>query len=94
MLWPGHKYLGPGNDLDITDENLDSADLIAKAHDIAYEIAHSPEEVREADRAALKGFLEHTLGAESIPSFFANIAGLTGLSVKYITESITGVLYP
>ncbi|KAL1460342.1 hypothetical protein MTO96_027549 [Rhipicephalus appendiculatus] len=55
-LFPGHRYLGPGNPLRNGDP-VDEDDGIAKSHDEAYERAKSHVDVFAADRASAALFL-------------------------------------
>ncbi|KAL3224376.1 hypothetical protein MRX96_049507 [Rhipicephalus microplus] len=50
-LFPGHRYLGPGNTLHNGDP-LDEDDGMGKSHDEAYERATSHEDVFAADKAS------------------------------------------
>ena len=82
---PGYRYLGPGNKLN-NGTPINSADSIARDHDIAYEQAKSTSDIRAADRKAIGQFI----GDKSI----GGTIGAVGLGVKYIGESIVGVQYP
>lgn len=89
LTWPGYKYLGPGNDVDLG-EPVNDADAIARYHDLEYELAQKWNDIRDADRDALKGFADSfrqkpTLGA---------LVGLVGIGTKYGIESVVGVQYP
>ncbi|KAL1486991.1 hypothetical protein MTO96_046719 [Rhipicephalus appendiculatus] len=55
-LFPGHRYLGPGNPLRNGDP-ADEDDGIAKSHDEAYERAKSHVDVFAADQASAALFL-------------------------------------
>ncbi|KAL3171800.1 hypothetical protein MRX96_001442 [Rhipicephalus microplus] len=55
-LFPGHRYLGPGNLLRNGDP-VDEDNGIAKSHDEAYERATSHEDVFAADQASAALFL-------------------------------------
>lgn len=86
---PGYKYLGPGNSTDLGDP-INSADAIARTHDLAYDAARSPSDIRGADRTAIRDFTTDVFTNHSVGSAL----GALGLSAKYAVESVTGVLYP
>lgn len=44
LIFPGHKYLGPGNKI-FCGTPVDSDDLIAQEHDLAYERAETKEDI-------------------------------------------------
>lgn len=85
MNWYGHRYLGPGNKLK-NGEPVDEDDEIARIHDNLYDRAKTEEDIREADRDAIKHFWE----LQSPHGYL----GAAGLAAKYGVESLTGVLYP
>lgn len=85
MNWYGHKYLGPGNKLR-NGKPVDEDDEIAEIHDHLYNKAKTQEDIREADRDAIKHFLD----LNSAHGYL----GAAGLAAKYGLESLTGVLYP
>lgn len=87
MLFPGHKYLGPGNKLQ-SGKPVDKDDSIAEEHDWRYHLAQNKEDVRSADRKAIKEFFKEGLNH---PHAWV---GALGLGIKYGVESLTGVLYP
>ncbi|CAH0562754.1 unnamed protein product [Brassicogethes aeneus] len=57
FLFPGHKYLGPGNEIN-GEEPIDEDDRIALIHDISYLESHSDQEIRDADLIAIQDFIE------------------------------------
>lgn len=90
LTLPGYKYLGPGNSLD-EGEPTNSADAIARQHDIAYDRAKTSEDIRRADREGIAAFASDR---NIFGPTFGGIVGAAGLSAKYAVESFTGVLYP
>lgn len=48
FTWPGHNYLGPGNPID-NGPTVNTADEIAKKHDIKYSESITPEDIYNAD---------------------------------------------
>lgn len=90
FLYPGHKYLGPGNPLN-NGEPVDSADRIAQVHDIEYSKAKSFGDIHSSDLKAIKSFGSDFTTKPNLPS----AAGFVGLGVKYLTESaINRPIYP
>lgn len=88
--WPGHNFLGPGNTVYKSDAPTDDVDLDALIHDLKYELATNPEEIRQADRDALHDFVnDYEKNGE-----FAELAGIIGIGIKYGFESLVGVQYP
>uniref|UniRef100_A0A0A9VST1 Capsid protein VP1 n=1 Tax=Lygus hesperus TaxID=30085 RepID=A0A0A9VST1_LYGHE len=85
---PFHRYIGPGNPIE-SGPCVDEDDCIAKKHDIAYESAQTPRDVRLADVEAIQEFRANWL-AGNWHSFIGDV----GLSLKYAVETYTGVLYP
>lgn len=86
---PFHRYIGPGN----PSENgppVDEDDKIARQHDHNYDRARSDEEVRAADRQAIANFRRNWVRDKNWHSFIGDV----GLSLKYLIESYTGVIYP
>lgn len=82
---PGSNHIGPGNQIkDVP--ILSKADGVARVHDISYNKAISQQDVREADRRAIKSFW----GTKSVQGKI----GAVGLGLKYGAESIFGVKYP
>lgn len=89
MLFPGHNYLGPGNDIN-NGEPVDSDDRIAQQHDRDYSNATNDSDIREADREAIWNFTKDALLNHNWHSGI----GALGLGFKYGVESVTGVIYP
>jgi len=56
FIFPGHKYLGPGNKMDIGPP-IDTDDLIAQQHDFEYENALDKENIHRADKKAIAAFV-------------------------------------
>lgn len=86
--WPGgYNYLGPGTK-DFDKEPINSSDYIAYLHDIAYNNAVVDEDIFEADRAAIRDFLQDWY---SDKTKFASLVGASGLAVKnFVEESVLG----
>ena len=55
FIFPGHKYLGPGNRL-FSGRPVDSDDLIAQEHDLAYANAETSDDIVTADEKAIFAF--------------------------------------
>ncbi|KAF5282355.1 hypothetical protein FQA39_LY17599 [Lamprigera yunnana] len=89
MLFPYHKYLGPRNELNMG-EPIDGDDRIALVHDIHYQIAKTNEDVRQADEESILDFYNNFLSSGN----WHSLIGGTGLSIKYIVESIINMQYP
>ncbi|XP_071052737.1 uncharacterized protein [Onthophagus taurus] len=89
MRFPGHNYLGPGNNLNIGDP-IDEDDLIALLHDLRYEHAESEEDIINADLDAIDEFLVDF----HINNNYHSLIGAVGLSFKNIFEQLFGVVYP
>lgn len=77
FLYPGHKYLGPGNSID-NGSPVDTADEIARNHDIAYENATSKADVYIADNKAIVNFVSDFIQHPNLPS----AAGAVGIGIK------------
>lgn len=88
-MFPGHRYLGPGNSLN-SGTPVDKDDEIAQQHDWAYEKATTSEDIRTADREAISQFTSDAIHNWN----YHSAIGALGLSTKYAVESVTGVLYP
>lgn len=82
---PGHNYLGPGTE-DFTKPPVDDDDRIARDHDHAYSVAKTNEDIRSADRRAIRDFA-------SVGNWHG-LVGAAGLGIKYGVESVIGVRYP
>lgn len=85
FLLPGYHYLGPGNPLP-NGPDVNSADSVAHKHDIEYQNATKPSDIRKSDLKAIKEFAK--------TGYLGGLIGAAGLSAKYAVESVTGVLYP
>ncbi|KAF6214936.1 hypothetical protein GE061_009681 [Apolygus lucorum] len=85
---PFHKYIGPGNPID-SGPCVDEDDCIARKHDVKYEKARTPRDVRLADVEAIAEFRANWLSGN-----WHSLIGDVGLSLKYAVETYTGVLYP
>uniref|UniRef100_A0A1B6CH90 Phospholipase A2-like domain-containing protein n=1 Tax=Clastoptera arizonana TaxID=38151 RepID=A0A1B6CH90_9HEMI len=87
--FPGHRYLGPGNPI-LNGQPVDIDDAIAQRHDWDYEHATKPEDIRSADRVAIRDFFFNYKSTRNWHSYI----GAIGLTLKYGAESILGVQYP
>lgn len=91
LLYPGHRYLGPGNPIN-NGKPVDKADEIARDHDIEYEQSKSEFDIHKSDIKAIGRFsLNSTKSGFDLPS----AVGATGLALKKAGEYYTGTtLYP
>ena len=90
FIFPGHKYLGPGNPLN-TDPPVDADDFIAKQHDTAYDEASTADDVYLADKKAIFAFLIDCLKNMN----WHSAVGAIGLGVKHLVEVLCGkIFYP
>lgn len=90
FLYPGHRYLGPGNPL-YNGEPVDNADKIARTHDFEYNTATNKSDVFASDQKAISSFAKDFVLHPNLPS----LAGAFGLSLKHgVEKNLTGVLYP
>lgn len=90
FIFPGHKYLGPGNELD-NGSPVDTDDFIAKQHDIAYEGACTFDDVYVADKQAIFAFLIDWFEKKN----WHSAVGAIGLGLKHLAEVICGkIFYP
>lgn len=89
FLYPGHNYLGPGNPLE-NGEPVDSADKIAKKHDLSYNQATSENDILKSDWESTKEFTSDFFQHPNLPS----ATGAIGLGLKTGFERIFGVQYP
>ncbi|KAL3193663.1 hypothetical protein MRX96_017005 [Rhipicephalus microplus] len=89
-LFPGHRYLSPGNPLHNGD-TVDEDGGIAKSHHEAYERATSHEDVFAADQASAALFLKYFRRTGN----WHSALGAVGLGTKNIVEQyISGhILY-
>nr|WGL41074.1 capsid protein [Psittaciform ambidensovirus] len=90
LLYPGHNYLGPGNELD-NGPPVDKADEIARVHDYAYHNADSKSDIYKSDFESFKNFTSYFVSNPNLPSF----AGAAGIGAKLIGETVLGAtIYP
>ena len=90
FLFPGHKYLGPGNELN-NGAPVDSDDFIAKEHDLAYKAACTSDDVHNADKKAILAFLIDCLRNKN----WHSAVGAIGLGLKHLTELVCAkIFYP
>lgn len=82
--------MGPGNDIFDEEEVVNSADFVAYMHDLEYELANSPKDIRQAEREAISSFIKDFKQSGRV----ADLAGVIGLGLKYGVESVFGVKYP
>lgn len=88
--YPGHQYLGPGTDIKVAKEPVDTDDEIAKSHDLEYAKAKTYEDIQRADDKAIGSFDKDFEKTGSIHSKIAS----TLLGVKRTAEEIVGPIYP
>lgn len=81
FLFPGHRYLGPGNPLD-NGEPVDEDDRIAQDHDQAYSRAESDSDIFAADRSSFGAFTSDFLHTGN----WHSALGAAGLGVKNLVE--------
>lgn len=90
FVFPGHNYLGPGNDLN-SGEPVDSDDVIARAHDKSYHEAECNSDIYRADEIAIFAFLFDCIHNRNWHSALGAIC----LSFKNCTERLFNtVFYP
>lgn len=90
LIWPGYKYLGPGNSLD-SGTPVNEADLIAKQHDHEYNSAQTREDIFDSDQKAISDFRDSFIEQPSAGA----AAGYIGLSIKHFAEKNLGkTIYP
>lgn len=82
---PGHKYVGPGNDIDIGDPE-DESDEIAELRDIDYECAKSEDYVFKADKKAIADFGGVFL--RDLKNFDFNFSAFLGTSLLSIKNTV------
>lgn len=92
--FPGHNYLGPGNQAPAqgnTAPPKDSDDLIAAEHDDNYHSAKTKEDIYNADKQAIREF-----GSDAINNLnWHSAVGAIGLGAKHGVERLTNqVFYP
>lgn len=90
FVFPSHNYLGPGNKLS-NGSPVDTDDLIAQEHDLAYECAKEENDIYRADENTIFAFIIDWVKNKSWHSG----VGAIGLVLKHLTEVVIGkVLYP
>ena len=91
LLYPNHRYLGPGNPID-NGTPVDNADRIAQVHDIEYNSARTKEDIFESDARAIQSFKSDFLAKPNLPS----LVGPVGLGVKNTVEQslLNTTIYP
>lgn len=89
FLYPGTRYLGPGNPYP-NGPPQSSADKIAQKHDKSYIDAQSENDILESDWKYTKEFASDFVQNPSLQS----AAGAIGLGLKTGAERIVGVQYP
>lgn len=89
LLYPGHKYLGPGNEL-LNGDPVDRADEIAQEHDYKYNNSDSGQDIFKSDIEGVKNFANDFVTNPNLPS----LAGAVGLTAKVYFESLYGHIYP
>lgn len=91
---PFHKYLGPGNSLDIG-EPVNEVDRIAAEHDNIYENVQNKLQVYNADQQAIKEFVDIAVTSKDSTKVLPALIGSFGLSAKHLYEKfINDVIYP
>lgn len=90
FIFPGHKYLGPGNKLNVGSP-ADTDDFIAQQHDLAYEFATDKDDIYHADKKAIYAFIIDWIKNKN----FHSVIGAIGLGLKHLTEVVCGkIFYP
>lgn len=91
MLFPFHKYLGPGNSVIPINRPCDEDDFIALKHDIEYFFHKTDSKaIRYADINAIIEFYSDFVNNSN----WHSLLGLYGLLGKYLGETFIGVQYP
>ncbi|XP_040070191.3 uncharacterized protein LOC120843050 [Ixodes scapularis] len=80
-LFPGHRYLGPGNPLD-NGQPVDRDDWIARQHDHDYSKATSDQDIFTADHKAIGDFVSDWSDRGS----WHSLVGAAGLGFKNLVE--------
>lgn len=88
VLLPGHKYIGPGNELE--GEPIDKDDEIAQVHDNAYHQAKDKYSIVQEDDIAIHSFAKDALETGNVHSAL----GALGIGAKRVIETAIGVQYP
>ncbi|KAH8033055.1 hypothetical protein HPB51_006013 [Rhipicephalus microplus] len=86
-LFPGHRYLSPGNPLHNGD-TVDEDGGIAKSHHEAYERATSHEDVFAADQASAALFLKYFRRTDPIVADSVTLPSRVGPYLRHTNESI------
>lgn len=81
FVFPGHRYLGPGNPL-INGDPVDEDDRIAQQHDQAYSLARSDADVFAADRTSVRAFASDFGRTGN----WHSALGAAGLGIKNVGE--------
>lgn len=90
FVFPRHKYLGPGNDLN-AGSPVDTDDFIAQHHDQNYENASNKEDIHHADEKAIFAFIIDWVKNKD----WHSAVRAMGLGLKYVIEVICGkIFYP
>jgi hypothetical protein len=90
FIFPGHKYLGPGNKLN-AGLPIDTDDFIAQQHDQAYENAIDKEDIYHTDENAVFAFIIDWIKNKN----WHSAVGALGLGLKHLTEVSSGkIFYP
>lgn len=88
MLFPYHKYLGPGNEINY-DEPVDDDDRLALLHDLDYIKVKNDKEVSDSDSLFVNEFFKDFIHTGNWHSLF----GTYGLSTKFVFEKLFGNVY-
>lgn len=90
FIFPGHKYLGPGNNIN-AGTPVDMDDFIAQQHDIDYEYATVKEDIYHADEKAIFAFIIDWIKNKN----WHSAIGAMVLGLKHFTEVICcKIFYP
>lgn len=90
ILYPGYKYLGPGNPLN-NGKPINSTDEIARVHDHEYAKASHKNDIYKADWKAIKHFSKDFIKTGRPAAF----VGAAGLGVKTAFERFNNrIIYP
>lgn len=90
FIFPGHKYLGPGNTLN-SGTPIDTDDSIALHHDLDYENASNRDDIYEADKKAIVAFIFDWVKNKN----WHSAVGAFVLGLKHLTEVICRkIFYP
>ncbi|KAF5287673.1 hypothetical protein FQA39_LY15773 [Lamprigera yunnana] len=89
MRFPYHKYLGPGNSLNLG-KPIDEDDRIALVHDIHYSLLKSNEDIRRADEESILEFYKNFLTTGNWHSLIGDNNIDTAVVENTINTPITG----